>query len=171
MLKKAVITELEVLQILSRKACGKQWDWKGWKGWMWMTKIRDKLGKDNRAEKVSLQTWHEKAVTSETQSNQTFITEFLNLFICVFLFVLSSLRVWAFSSRSELGLLSGCGVWVSRAGGFSCGAQALGTWALAAALWHVESSQTRDQTCVPCIGRPILIHWTTREVQDWVFYF
>ena len=27
------------------------------------------------------------------------------------------------------------------------------------------SSQTRDQTCVPCIGRQILNHWTTREVQ------
>ena len=23
-------------------------------------------------------------------------------------------------------------------------------------LWHVESSQTREQTCVPCIGRQIL---------------
>ena len=26
------------------------------------------------------------------------------------------------------------------------------------------SSQTRDQTCVPCIGREILNHWTTKEV-------
>lgn len=34
------------------------------------------------------------------------------------------------------------------------------------ALLHVESSQTRDQTCVPCIGRKILIHWTTSEVQN-----
>ena len=31
----------------------------------------------------------------------------------------------------------------------SCGAQAL------VAPWHVESSQTRDRTCVPCIGRQI----------------
>ena len=30
------------------------------------------------------------------------------------------------------------------------------------ALQHVGSSQTRDQTCVPCIGR-ILNHRTTRE--------
>jgi len=29
---------------------------------------------------------------------------------------------------------------------------------------HVGSSQTRDQTRVPCIGRQILNHWTTREV-------
>ena len=37
------------------------------------------------------------------------------------------------------------------------------TWALVA-LWHVESSQTRDWTRVPCLGRQILNHWTTREV-------
>ena len=30
---------------------------------------------------------------------------------------------------------------------------------------HVESSQTMDQTHVPCIGTEILNHWTTREVQ------
>ena len=29
---------------------------------------------------------------------------------------------------------------------------------------HVESSWTRDRTCVPCIGRWILNHWITREV-------
>ena len=29
---------------------------------------------------------------------------------------------------------------------------------------HMESSWTRDLTCVPCIGRQILNHWTTREV-------
>ena len=32
------------------------------------------------------------------------------------------------------------------------------------ALWHVESSQIRDQIHVPCIGRQILNHWTTRKV-------
>ena len=49
--------------------------------------------------------------------------------------------------------------------------------ALAQWLWHtglvvpqhVESSQTRDQTCVPCIGRQILILCTTREIP--VIYF
>ena len=30
------------------------------------------------------------------------------------------------------------------------------------APWHVQLSQ--DQTCVPCSGRWILNHWTTREV-------
>ena len=29
---------------------------------------------------------------------------------------------------------------------------------------HDFSSPTRDQTCIPCIGRQILNHWTTREV-------
>ena len=33
------------------------------------------------------------------------------------------------------------------------------------APWHMESSWTRAGTCVPCIGRWILLHWTTREVQ------
>ena len=39
-------------------------------------------------------------------------------------------------------------------------------------LWHsilvaskpVGFPQTRDQTCVPCIGKQILNHWATREV-------
>ena len=32
------------------------------------------------------------------------------------------------------------------------------------ALRHVKSSLTRDQTCLPCIDRQILIYCTTREV-------
>ena len=34
-------------------------------------------------------------------------------------------------------------------------------------LRHVESSQTREQTHIPCTGRWILIHCTTREVPGW----
>ena len=30
---------------------------------------------------------------------------------------------------------------------------------------HAESSRTRNCTHVPCIGRQILNHWITREVQ------
>ena len=30
--------------------------------------------------------------------------------------------------------------------------------------WHVESSWTRNQICVPSIGRWILNHWTIRKV-------
>ena len=35
-----------------------------------------------------------------------------------------------------------------------------------AAPQHVESSQTRDQTCVPCTSRWISYQWTTREVPN-----
>ena len=37
------------------------------------------------------------------------------------------------------------------------------------ALRHVGSSPTRNQTSVPCIGRWILNHWTTREVPHLLF--
>ena len=30
-------------------------------------------------------------------------------------------------------------------------------------LWHVQSSQTGDGTCVPCTGKQILNHWITTE--------
>ena len=35
--------------------------------------------------------------------------------------------------------------------------------------WYVESSQSRDQTCVPCIGKWILTHWITKEVLNKLF--
>ena len=34
---------------------------------------------------------------------------------------------------------------------------------------HVEFSWTGDRSCVPCIGRRSLTHWTTRETQGSVF--
>ena len=40
----------------------------------------------------------------------------------------------------------------------------LSTYGLVVSL-HLESSKTRDGTHVPCIGRQILNHWTTREIQ------
>ena len=50
--------------------------------------------------------------------------------------------------------ISCCGEWVSSVvPGLGC----------PVALWHL-SSPTRDQTCIPCVGRWILNHWTTREV-------
>ena len=39
------------------------------------------------------------------------------------------------------------------------------------ALRPVGSSPTRNQTSVPCIGRWILNHWTTREVPHLLFFF
>ena len=47
-----------------------------------------------------------------------------------------------------------------------------GTWASVVVVHglvaprHVGSSQTRDLTCVPCIGRQILSIWATREVLE-----
>ena len=52
----------------------------------------------------------------------------------------------------------------------SCGSWALEPWIQKLwctslfAPWHMESSQTRDRTHIPCIGRQILIHCATREV-------
>ena len=40
-----------------------------------------------------------------------------------------------------------------------------------AALWHVGSSQIRDQTHIPCIGRWVLDPRTTREVQGFMNTF
>ena len=71
----------------------------------------------------------------------------------------------------------------SRRMGFSsCGMQAQQLWltgsrAQVQQLWcmglvaprHVGSSQTRDQTHVPCIGRQILNHCATREVPPILF--
>ena len=46
------------------------------------------------------------------------------------------------------------------------GAQAHSLWCMGLVpLWYVGSAWTRDQTCVPCIGRQILIHCPSREVQ------
>ena len=84
----------------------------------------------------------------------------------------------------EQGLLC-LAVRASHRGGFSCsGAQALGEEASVVAAGrlggsgartrvaprHVESSQTRDPACVPCIGRQILTHCTTRGAPRIILY-
>ena len=69
------------------------------------------------------------------------------------------------------GFLSSCGSRASRPaaslaaehGLSGVGASVVGLTGLVAPR-HVESSLTRDRTCVPCMGRWILIHCTTREV-------
>ena len=100
---------------------------------------------------------------------------------------------WGLFSSCEQGMLSRCGpqacfslrwlllLWSSgsRACGLQdvwlkdsvdCGSQVLehrvdNLWHVGlAALRHVGSSWTREQSYVPCIGRQILNHWTTREV-------
>ena len=88
---------------------------------------------------------------------------------------MAALGLWccvqAFSSCAKQGLLSRCSAEASHYSGvYCCRAWVLGT--PAQQLWcvglvapqHVESSRTRDQTCVLCFGRQILNYWTTREV-------
>ena len=71
-----------------------------------------------------------------------------------------------FCSLSEWGLPSSCGTQVSHCSGFSyCGGQALEHTDLVAPQ-HVESSQTEDRPCVPCLARWILNHWATRKVHN-----
>ena len=38
------------------------------------------------------------------------------------------------------------------------------------APWHWGPSQTRDPTCIPCIGRLILNHWTSKEISCLFMY-
>ena len=53
-----------------------------------------------------------------------------------------------------------------------CRSQAQHLWLTGlVALQHVGSYQVRDQTCVSCIGRWILYHWTTRKVLISLFFF
>ena len=76
----------------------------------------------------------------------------------------------AFSSCSMQGLLSA--VVCRLTAGWFLLLQSTGSRAQDQSLWHtgsiaprhVRSSQTRGRTRVPCIGRRILNHWTTREV-------
>ena len=94
------------------------------------------------------------------------------LMSCICLFFLPALGLhcwaWAFFSRCQWGLLSSCSMWVSHrvassvaeyefldSTPFRCRVLAPG---------HVESSRTRNRTCIPLIGRRILNHWTTRQI-------
>ena len=93
---------------------------------------------------------------------------FLSFFIYFWLLQSLVATPWAFSSYGEQGLLSSSGAGlltvmaslVAEQGSRVLGLQQLWPMGLAA-LHHMESSNTRDQTCLPCIGRWILNHWTT----------
>ena len=109
------------------------------------------------------------------------------IFLFIFGCVESSLLCAGFLQLLRAGATLCCGAHVPHCGGFSCcGAQALGTRASvvvargfsscgtqAQQLWftglvaprHVGSSRIRARTRVPCIGRQILNHCTTREVR------
>ena len=83
----------------------------------------------------------------------------LNISISFFLTALSLCHcTWAFSICGQPGLLL-----LQSTGSRMCRLQWL--WFMGSvAPQHVESSQTRDLAHVPCIGRQVLNHWTTREV-------
>ena len=70
----------------------------------------------------------------------------------------ATLQVW-YASFSSWGLLSLCST------SYRVQVQYLWLEGLVASQ-HVQSSQTRDQTRVPCIDRWILNQWTTRKVQN-----
>ena len=122
-----------------------------------------------------------------------FLFVFVNLFINFFAVSgLSCARrifhcsVWALCCGA-CRLLSSCGTWAPEHTGsavVALGLSSCGTWApehvgsllvarrlsscivraqLPRGVWDL-STPTRDQTHIPCIGRWILNHWTTREV-------
>ena len=60
---------------------------------------------------------------------------------------------------------SSCGTWAQQLWPTGSRARAQQLWCTGlVAPWYVGSSWTRDQTRIPCIGRRILNHCTTREV-------
>ena len=81
--------------------------------------------------------------------------------------------VQAFSGFGKQGLPSSCSAGASHRGGLFCcrvdprvhGLSSCGHTGLAA-LQHVQSSWTKDNTHVPCIGRQILNQCTTRKGQE-----
>ena len=70
-------------------------------------------------------------------------------------------------SGSQCGGFSYCGARAPGRMGFSsCRVWAQNLWLTGlVAPWHMGSSQTKDQTLIPCISRWILNHWATREVR------
>ena len=92
----------------------------------------------------------------------TYIYIYTHIFICWL--------HWVFITRHGLSLVDreGCSS-LQRAGFSYCRVQAPQLWHTGlVAPQHVEFSLIKDQTCVPCIGRQILNHWTTQEVQGTV---
>ena len=121
------------------------------------------------------------------------VLKFPNVFL-KFVYLFYFWLHWVYVAAHGLSLVAAstlrCGAWASHHGGLSCcRAQALGTWlqqlwlagsrVQAQQLWytglvalqHVRSSQTRALTHVPCVGRWIFNHCTTREAPPTVILF
>ena len=128
-------------------------------------------------------------------SNRTDIVTLFLKFVYLFIYLLLAVLglhccAWAFFSCSEQGLLFGAvrGLLIAVASlvvehrlqarslqqlwHVGSRAQAQQLWCTGlVALRHVGSSQTRDRTCVPCIGRQILNPCATTEVPTLFFFF
>ena len=79
------------------------------------------------------------------------------------------LLLWSTGSR-HMGF-SSCGTWAQQLWLVGSRAQAQQLWRTGlVAPQHVGSSWARARTRVPCIGRWILNHCTTREVPTMMFY-
>ena len=136
-----------------------------------------------KTEPQSYQAFRSATNLQEIQGQGNILFIYLNLFICLHFFFW--LR-WVFVAVHGLSLVAasvgysslrctGFSLWRllllwsmgSRRTGFSsCGVQAQELWHMGlVAPRHVGSSRTRAQTHVPCIGRYILNHCATREVQ------
>ena len=88
---------------------------------------------------------------------------------------------WVFIAMQGLSLvaagggyhLSSCDEKASLCNGFCCyaaGCRCAGSVVAAPRLHrHLGSFWIRDRTLVPCIGRQILNHWTTRKAKAWIF--
>ena len=88
---------------------------------------------------------------------------------CGFLIVVASLccGAWALGAQASVVVARGLSSCVSSV--LECRLSSCGTWAsLLRSMW--EYSRTRAQTRVPCVGRQILNHCTTREVPTILFY-
>ena len=130
---------------------------------------------------------HQKCITESYYSfSSTNYAKFFFLQLIFYLIIYgctgSSLLRAGFLQLQGAGATLCCGAWASRGGFPCCGAWALGAWASVVvargsraqaqqlwrmglvAPWHVGSPRTRIPTGVPCIGRRILNHCTTREV-------
>ena len=106
-----------------------------------------------------------------------FFKQYLFIYLFIFGCVGSSFLCEGFLQVRRAGATLHRGARASHCRGLSCcGAQAPDVQAQQ--LWltglvtsrHVGSSQTRARTRVPCIGRQILNHCTTREAPSYLFY-
>ena len=98
---------------------------------------------------------------SPPNKNIKFVIQFIKSCLPILSYVTLQKSVWVFFFFFNIYLFTYFWLRCARRarGIFPCSAQAQ----LLCSMWD-PSSPTRDRTCIPCIGRQILNHWTTREV-------